>query len=98
MAGQDGSEQKGLGPQAQRLAGLVRFYGVIYRVTLAFGLLILVAAVVVLILTDLITIKTLVLPLVLIAVGLILARVEYRLDMRLYDLQNQASKAGENSQ
>ena len=98
MAGQDVSEHGDVDQQAQRLAGLVRFYGVVYRITLAFGLLILVAAVGVLILTDLITIKTLVLPVFLIAVGLILARVEYRLDMRLYDLQNQASQAGENPQ
>jgi len=81
--------------QERRLTGWVRFYAVVYRIVLIAGLLVLIAAVVLLFVTDLFNAWILLLPAALIALGIILARIEYRLDVRLYDYHNQASTKGE---
>ena len=80
---QDGDQQE------KRLSRWVRFFAVLYRVVLVAGLLTLIAALVLLIVTDLLTAWILLLPAFLIALGIVLARVEYRLDLRLYNLHNQ---------
>ena len=81
--------------QEQRLAFWVRFVAVAYRIVLVAGLLVLIAAIVVLIATDLFTAWILAVPAVLIAAGIILAWVEYRLDARLFDLHHLAPGLGE---
>ena len=75
--------------QNNHLARRARFFAVVYRFVLIIGLLALVTAVVALLVTDLFTAWILLLPAFLIALGIILARVEYRLDMRLYHLHKQ---------
>lgn len=75
--------------QPERVAGKLRFYGVIFRVALIAGLLLLVAAVILLIFTDLIGFWFIILPLALITIGIVLARVESRLHLRLYHLNSQ---------
>jgi L-asparagine transporter-like permease len=75
--------------QQKKLTGWVRFFAVLYRIVLVAGLLALVAVVVLLLATDLFNAWVLLLPAALITLGIVLARVEYRLDLRLYDLHNQ---------
>jgi len=78
----------------KRLARWVRFLAVIYRVVLVAGLLTLITAIVLLIVTNLFTGWILLVPIALIVGGVILARVEYRLDMRLYNFNNQPLTGG----
>ncbi len=98
MAEQDEREHGDVGQEEKRLTRWVRFYSLAYRIILTAGLLMVVAAAVVLLVTELFTAWILLVPAALITLGLILARVEYRLDMRLYGLQNPASDAGDKSQ
>ena len=97
MAEQDQPINGDADMQEKRLAGRVRFYAVVYRIVLIAGLLLLIAAVALLLVTDLFSAWILLLPAALIALGIILARVEYHLDVRLYNLRNQASTDGKNS-
>lgn len=78
--------------QEQRLAGWVRFFAVIYRIVLVVGLLALVAGVVLLFVVDWLRAWILLLPAALIILGILLARVEYRLDLRRYHLHNPKPK------
>jgi uncharacterized membrane protein len=94
---EQGQAKKRVGEENEkRLIRQVRFIAVIYRIVLMAGLLVLITAVVLLLVTDLFTAWILILPAALIALGIVLARMEYRLDMRLYHLHNQASTNGEN--
>lgn len=95
MAEQDQSIKGDAALDEKRLARQVRFVAVIYRIVLIAGLLVLIAAVVLLFVTDLFNMWILILPAALIALGIGLARVEYHLDMRLYHIHNQASTDGE---
>jgi L-asparagine transporter-like permease len=75
-----------------------RLLGVVYRVVLASGLLTLIAVLALLIFTrQMIVVMLLLLPAALIAVGIILAWVEYRLDLRLQHDQVQAPTNGEDT-
>lgn len=75
-----------------------RLLGVVYRVVLASGLLTLIAVLALLIFTrQMIVVMLLLLPAALIAVGIILAWVEYRLDLRLHYDQVQAPTNGEDT-
>jgi hypothetical protein len=75
--------------QSERLAGKLHFYGVIFRVALIAGLVLLVVIIGLLIFSELISFWVIIFPLVLIAFGVILARVEYRLHLRLFQLTDQ---------
>lgn len=96
MGEQEKQVQAEQGIPETRLARRVRFYAVTYRIVLILGLLALIAAVVLLLVTDLFTAWIFLLPAVLIILGLVLARVEYRLDMRLYHFHRQGSPDEEN--
>jgi hypothetical protein len=74
---------------AEGLAQRVRFFAVIYRIILALGLLLLAATAVLIFFTRRAYLWVVVVPLGLIVLGIFLARVEYRLDLQLYSLENQ---------
>lgn len=75
-----------------------RLLGVGYRVVLVSGLLTLIAILVLLIFTRrMIVVMLLLLPAALIALGVILAWVEYRLDLRLYHDQVHVPTNGEDT-
>jgi L-asparagine transporter-like permease len=84
-----------LDQQAERLAKRARFFAVIYRIILAAGLLLLAAAAVLIFFTRRTYLWVVVVPLGLIALGILLARVEYLLDLQLYSLENQEPEQGE---
>ncbi len=96
MAEENKQKQSEKGIQETRLARRVRFYAVTFRIVLILGLLALIAAVALLLVTDLFNAWIFLLPAVLIILGLVLARVEYRLDMRLYHFHRQVSPDEEN--
>jgi hypothetical protein len=96
MAEQDQPFEEDAALIEKRLARRERFFAVVYRIVLVAGLLGLIATVVLLFATDLFSIWILLLPVALIALGIILARVEYRLDMRLYAIHKQGSTNGDN--
>jgi len=96
MGEQEKQVQDEQGIPETRLAGWVRFYAVIFRIVLVLGLLALIAAIALLLVSDLFSAWILLLPAVLIILGLVLARVEYRLDMRLYHFHRQVSPDEEN--
>ena len=96
MADQENPLNREANLHDKHLARRVRLFAVVYRIVLIAGLLVLIAAVVLLFVTDLFSAWILLLPGVLIALGIILARFEYHLDMRLYHLQNQDSTDGGN--
>ena len=84
--------------QRERQVKKARLLGVVYRVVLASGLLTLIAVLVLLIFTRrMIVVMLLLLPAALIALGIILAWVEYRLDLRLHYDQVQAPTNGEDA-
>jgi fatty acid desaturase len=89
MPEQNNPRKKNVTTREVQLARRLRFFGVLFRIFLVAGLLLLIAAIVLLIATDLFLVWILVLPLNLIALGFILARVEYRLHLRLHQLPNQ---------
>lgn len=95
MAEQDQSFEEDTALIEKRLVRRLRFYAVVYRIVLITGLLVLITAVVLLFATDLLSAWILLVPAALITLGVILARVEYRLDMRLYNLHKQDSINGE---
>lgn len=72
----------------KRLWGWVRFAGVIFRLMIIVGLLLLVLSIVLLAVTSLFRLWILILPFSLISLGIILARIEYHLHGRLYTLQS----------
>lgn len=82
-------------PRAKRLAGWMRFTAVIYRIILVVGLLLLAATAVLIWFTRRTYLWVVIMPLGLIALGILLAWVEYRLHMRLYNLNNQELSDGE---
>jgi hypothetical protein len=92
MAEQEIPPHKG---HAERLAKRARLIAVIYRIILAAGLLLMVATAVLIFFTRRTYLWVVVLPLTLIALGIFLARVEYRLDLQLYSLENQGPEQGE---
>jgi len=95
MAEQEIPPHAELDQQAERLAKQARFFVVIYRVILAVGLLLLAATAVLIFLTRRTYLWVVIVPLGLIALGIFLARVEYRLDLQLYSLENQEPNQGE---
>lgn len=95
MAEQDQSFEEDTALIEKRLVRRLRFFAVVYRIVLITGLLVLITAVVLVFATDLLSVWILLLSAALITLGVILARVEYRLDMRLYNLHNQDSINGE---
>jgi hypothetical protein len=80
---------------ADRLAKRAHLFAVIYRIILAAGLLLLAATAVLIFFTRRTYLWVVVVPLGLIALGIILARVEYLLDLQLYSLENQEPEQGE---
>jgi L-asparagine transporter-like permease len=95
MAEQEIPPHAELNQQTERLAKQVRFFAVIYRIILAAGLLLLAATAVLIFFTRRTYLWVVVVPLGLIALGILLARVEYNLDLRLYSLENQEPNQGE---
>lgn len=81
-------------PQAQEetmkkgLAGWVRLTRVLFRVLIILGLIALIIFTILLSLTNIFTIWIMAIPLVLILIGIFLARLEYRFHGRLYTDQN----------
>jgi L-asparagine transporter-like permease len=80
---------------AERLAKRARFFAVIYRIILATGLILMAATAVLIFFTRRTYLWVVVVPLGLIALGILLARVEYHLDLQLYSLENQEPEQGE---
>jgi uncharacterized membrane protein (UPF0136 family) len=80
---------------AERLVKQARLLAVIYRIILAAGMMLLVATAVLIFFTRRTYLWVLIVPLGLIALGIFLAWVEYRLDLRLYSLENQEPAQGE---
>jgi L-asparagine transporter-like permease len=95
MAEQEIPPHAELDQQAERLAKQARFFAVIYRVILAVGLLLMAATAVLIFFTRRTYLWVVIVPLGLIALGIFLAWVEYRLDLQLYSLENQAPKQEE---
>lgn len=89
MATHDNDPVLELNAHVRRLTGWRRFFAVVYRVILTLGLLLLFAFTGLVFLTGRSYAWTLVFPILLIALGIFLAWVEYRLHMRLYSLNNQ---------
>jgi carbon starvation protein CstA len=79
----------------ERLAKRARLIAVIYRIILAAGLLLLAATAVLIFFTRRAYLWVVIVPLVLIALGIFLARLEYLLDLQLYSLENQEPEQGE---
>jgi len=71
-------------PERTPLTGWIRFLGVIFRLLIILGLLLFAAAVVLVLLTDLIPYWTVFFPVALVLMGILLARVEYRLHQRTH--------------
>ena len=95
MAEQEIPPREQLDQQAERLAKQARLFAVIYRIILTAGLLLMAATVVLIFFTRRTYLWVVVVPLGLIALGIFLAWVEYRLDLRLYSLENQEPNQGE---
>ncbi len=70
-----------------RLAGWVRLLVILFRAFIVVGLLVLIILVLLILLTSVIKVWVLVIPLMLILLGIVLARLEYYLHGRLYDLK-----------
>ena len=73
--------------KAKNLMGWQRFFGVAYRILIVLGLVLLILLSVLLILTEIFSFWIMALPLLLIAAGLILARIEYYFYRRLTTLE-----------
>jgi membrane protein YdbS with pleckstrin-like domain len=95
MAEQEIPPQDEREQHAERLAKRARLIAVIYRIILTAGLLLMAAAAVLVFFTRRAYLWVLSVPLVLIALGIFLARVEYRLDLQSYSLENQEPEPGE---
>jgi L-asparagine transporter-like permease len=95
MAEREIPSQKELEQHAERLAKRARLIAVIYRIILTAGLLLLAAAAVLVFFTRRAYLWVLSVPLVLVALGIFLARVEYRLDLKSHSLEYRGSKPGE---
>lgn len=76
-------------PRVKSLRGWVRFFAVIYRIILVVGLLLLAATAVLIYFTRRTYLWVVPIPLGVIALGFLLAHVEYRLYRRMHDPQDQ---------
>ena len=74
--------------KTERLGAWLRFVGVLFRLMIVLGLILLLLVVGAILFTSLFSFWILVLPVSLIALGLILAWVEYRLHSRYYALKS----------
>ena len=71
-------------PDRGPLSGWIRFLGVMFRLLIILGLLLFAAAVVLVLLTDLIPYWTVFFPVALVLMGIVVARIEYRLHQRAH--------------
>jgi uncharacterized membrane protein YcaP (DUF421 family) len=76
-----------LDKRTNRLAAWVRIMGIVFRLLIILGLLLLGLAAALVLFTDIIPFWVLVLPIILLAIGIWLAWLEYRLHDRVYHLQ-----------
>lgn len=94
MPNQKTNHKQALQKKAKNIMGWQRFFGVAYRILIVLGLVLLILLSVLLILTEIFSFWIMALPLLLIAAGLILARVEYYCYGRLSGLQDQLDENG----
>lgn len=86
-----------LDKHTERLATWVRVLGVVFRLLIILGLLLLGVVIALLLLTEIIAVWVLALPLTLLVIGIWMAWLEYRLHDRVYNLQQGVSNhAAEN--
>lgn len=78
------------------LAASTRLFAIVFRIVLISGILAFAAAVGLLLITDRFRTRILLLPAVLIGLGILLARVEYRLDLRSYHPPAETTPRDEN--
>ena len=74
----------------RRLSGWVRLLAILFRLVIILALLLFVLIILGLILTSFFKVWFLILPVGMLTVGIILARTEYHLHGKLYELKNQA--------
>jgi len=89
------STEESSGQKNGSLKGWVRFLGVVFRIVIILGLLLLGLALVLVIFTSIIPLWALVFPIGLIVVGVVLARIEYNLFQQFSESLSQES-AGNN--
>ena len=86
-----------LDKHAERLATWVRVLGVVFRLLIILGVLLLGLVTALLLLTEILAAWALALPLTLLFIGIWIAGLEYRLHDRVYNLQKGAANhVGEN--